>query len=227
MPTTTHLLPSAFPVFSAYNSHLLHCVQILYEFALYVVIQTNTFQGVIVTDYVYSYYAFSYTCGDIEWSGQGFDIASVGYNSHGDYFSNHPSNGFPDIGRIVSCTRRIIPQGGRMKRQADNNGGGNANEMPANEDMQQAIDNCLNRRVDDATTIMDVNGNVVDIVSMLPDCPRTRNQVVNGAEFRAFPEQPGCFRSIDSFIPDRNAPNPQLTRRHEFVSVCCYQAGNG
>ncbi len=80
--------------------------------------QTNTFQGVLVTNTTASFYGFSYGCGDLQWSGQGFETAIVGYNSHADYFFNHPANGIPDIGQIVSCTRQIIPTGGRRKRLA-------------------------------------------------------------------------------------------------------------
>ena len=109
-----------------------------------------------MTNTTASYYGFSYGCGDLEWSGQGFETAVVGYNSHGDYFLNHPANGVADIGRIVSCTRQVIPTGGRRKREApviDMNGVNGA--MPCDDDIREKIEMCNGlERIDEQNMAM-------------------------------------------------------------------------
>lgn len=176
--------------------------------------QTNTYQGLIVTDTVSSYYAFSYTCGDIEWSGQGFEIAVVGYNSHGDYFDNHPANGFPDIGRIVSCTREIIPQGGQRKRRSAQGTGGSAGSMPCNVTKLAARMACM------TLTMLTVNVSMigVDVVGMLPRCPRIRVAAAGDPTVFIPFIQADCFRSVEVVRPI----SPTLQQRFDFVSVCCY-----
>lgn len=194
-------------------------------------LQTNTFQGIIITDTIHSYYIFSFTCGEIEWSGQGFETAIVGYNSNADYFDNHPANGFPDIGQIISCTRHVIPQGKRRKRQAPG-GGAPANLIPANPDVQAAVAECNQLAQFDQQNIPDINNvrgavgtvlpiNIMD-PNLLPHCPPTRPQAEISPEFREFTDVTrDCFQSKKSFIPSF-ITNPSLQRPYEFISVCCY-----
>ena len=179
-----------------------------------------------MTDTITSYYAFSYSCGDIQWSGQGFETAVVGYDSRGDYFHNHPANGFHDIGQIVSCTQ---PQGEQRKRRNDPGNGGTVGQMPANPTMQEAIKECRSQAQNspDVNTIRDRNGNIVDIVDMLPPCPRTRTEVAGSVMFRLFPDGNGdCFQSRINFQPDPLA-NPNVVGNYRFVSVCCYETSSG
>lgn len=176
----------------------------------------------IVTDGIYTLYAFSYECGDIQWSGQGFETAIVGYNSLGDYFYNHPANVFSDIGRIVLCTRWVTSQGSRRKQQADQQGP--VNLAPGNPTMRMAIQECLNLAksdIVDINGIMDVNGNIVNIADMLPQCPRTESEANLDLRFQPFSDRSGCFRSSQAFVPEDLTS--QLTL--EFVSLCCYNSG--
>lgn len=182
--------------------------------------QTNTYQAVIVTDAIHSYYIFTFICGDIQWSGLGFETAIVGYNSNGDYFSNHPANGFPEIGEIVSCTRRIVFRR-RRKRQQIENDGSLVNEMPANEEIQMNINICLNLDLPEINMIRDGNGDIVNLLNVLPRCPRLQNEVNRRTEFVVFEEGNDCFRSTPSFTPNFER-NPQFVETVEFVSVCCY-----
>lgn len=193
-------------------------VQIMY---IIIVPQTNKYQGLVVTDTVYSYYAFSYACGDIEWSGQGFETAVVGYNSRGDYYKNHPANGLPDIGRIVSCTRQVVSAGRRRKRQAQ--GTLPADELPAGEELVAAVEMCNGFSRFDGFSIPDIGEtkgeNSVSILELVPKCPPTRLHMDISTEFVEFPAQVGdCFRSINSYA----ANNPNLLKPYEFVSICCY-----
>ena len=52
--------------------------------------QTNTFQGTLITDGIESYAVFTYKCGLMEWT---FNGATIGYNADGDYYQNHPNTG--------------------------------------------------------------------------------------------------------------------------------------
>ena len=48
--------------------------------------QTNTFQGIITTDYMRSFAVFSYKCGDIGYS----NLATIGFTAGDVLFANHP-----------------------------------------------------------------------------------------------------------------------------------------
>ena len=185
--------------------------------------QTNTFQGVLITDTIQSYYVFSFTCGEINWSGQGSETAIVGYNSKGDFFLNHPANGFADIGRIISCTRYMIPEGGRKKRQTGNTAGAPSGTCPADLATQEAKQICrLIAEADDESfenidLLEDNNGQTWQILSQ---CPPTKSQLAISTEFEPFCCQEGdCYRSKNAFEPQ----NTNI-RQFEFISVCCYDA---
>ena len=174
-----------------------------------------------------SFYIFSFTCGEIEWSGQGSETAIVGYNSNGDYFANHPANGFPDIGRIISCTRYMIPNRGRRKRQAI----GQEIQMPSGEcpadpAVQMAKRECVSIAMSDDASFMDIStlrdANGGDITT-LSKCPPTKAQLGISTEFEPFTVQTGdCHRSKNTFDPSLKGSG--LQRPYIFISVCCYDA---
>lgn len=142
----------------------------------------------------------------------------MGYNSEGNFFANHPANGFPNVGRIISCTRYMITNGGRGKRQAtpvqeiQRPSGG----CPADPALQMAKQRCIDiAGFDDGlfmdiNTLRDVNG---DNVTILSKCPTTKAQLLISTEFIEFSVQAGdCHKSRNSF----------RSRAYNFVSVCCY-----
>ena len=189
--------------------------------------QTNTYQAIIVTNTTQSYYIFSFTCGNIQWSGLGFETAIFGYNSHGDYFSNHPANGFADIGEIVSCTRQIIPARRRKKRQNAMVDGALANLIPANPQVRMNVARCNgiadfdDVNIPDIENIVLLDGRMEDPLSQVPHCPPTRAQIDISTLFESFPEKPGdCFRSRNVYEPE----GQDLQRLYVFVSVCCYDS---
>ena len=170
--------------------------------------QTNRFQGIIITDTVHSYCIFSYACGDIQWSGHGSETAIVGYNSHGKY-KNHPANGLADIGRIISCRRREC----RILYS-----------LPANEDLQTAKSECTRMANDDDRNFQNIanlrNANNERFVAILPRCPPTQAQVLLSSEFMPFTAQDGdCYRSYNTFMPRPVDVDGNILH---FVSVCCY-----
>ena len=157
----------------------------------------------------------------MEWSGQGSETAVMGYNSNGNYFLNHPANGFPDIGRIISCTMYLIPDD-REKRQATTVEVPPSGECPADPEAQgqkqlcrqfaDADDNLI-KNIDTLTNSEDQNWQI------LSKCPATKSQLEISTEFRVFAQQTGdCFRSKNAFVPSLDS----LQTHHEFVSVCCY-----
>ena len=75
-----------------------HCVLLL--------LQTNTFQAVLVTDGANSFALFIYRCGDLQWSGGGgFEPGSVGatigFGASSELFSNHRLSGTPSVTSIA------------------------------------------------------------------------------------------------------------------------------
>ena len=192
------------------------------------ILQTNTYQGIIITDTVFSYYLFSYTCGDIEWSGQGFETAIVGYSSKADFFGNHPANGFQEIGQVVSCTRQIISERRRKRNAGDD--AGVACVLDVDPDLIIArmkceeIANFDDSNIADITSIVDdVTGATVNAANEVTACPPFSAQAVVSPQFVQADEQgTGCFRSEPPYTPDATLNN--LEKGYEFVSVCCYNS---
>ena len=173
--------------------------------------QTNTYQGVIITDTVRTYYVFTYVCGEIEWSGLGTETAIVGFNSNGDFFDNHPANGLSDIGELIACNTG--PEGVNRTYQEN---GGEVNELSFNLDLAISKAACIDvaNRDDEAFE------NIDDVISLgdLPECEQLRARLELGAAFQEFPQQAGnCYRS--SNVVNAVGNNGEIL---EFVSVCCY-----
>ena len=61
-------------------------------------LQTNTFQGVVITDGSTSFAVFIYRCGSIGWSGD----AVIGFKAIGGFFKNHPLSGA--VADCIACT---------------------------------------------------------------------------------------------------------------------------
>ena len=60
--------------------------------------QSNTYQGILITDGVNSYTVFTYLCGEMQWS-RG---ATIGYNAAGDFYFNHPFTGTENA-HTIAC----------------------------------------------------------------------------------------------------------------------------
>ena len=178
----------------------------------------------MVTNRTLSFFGFSYACGDIQWSGQGFETAIVGYNSHADYFFNHPANGIPDIGRIVSCIRQVAPTKRRRKRQLAGTDEPAYGPVPTNPELRAFYEECVGLAMVDQASIPDAN-NLMDVqgrstFEVLPACPPTRDLVQLSPLFVPLNDASrDCFQSTIDFVP----VNPNSTMRpYRFVSVCCY-----
>ena len=60
--------------------------------------QTNSYQGIVITDGRESYALFTYQCGSMSWHGN----ATVGFNAGGTLYENHPLAGTSSA-NSVSC----------------------------------------------------------------------------------------------------------------------------
>ena len=58
--------------------------------------QTNTYEGVIITNGPQSYALFTYNCGRLEWSG-----GTIGFNAAGNLYHNHRLSGV--FARNIAC----------------------------------------------------------------------------------------------------------------------------
>ena len=178
--------------------------------------QTNTYQGIIITDRVNTYYVFTYICGELQWSiGSGFDHAVVGYNSHGDYFYNTPGSGYENIADIVSCSFQV---GNRRRR----------NTQPQ-ESMQGVLPYNTPNPVEMCSDKIDIDRNsisddkILHILEILPDCPPTSHLVEVDHLFEPDSTKAACFRSKIQVNPANIGAHVQ--RPYTFVQQCCYSNG--
>ena len=73
--------------------------------ALLFELQTNTFQGVLVTDYSRSFAVFTYYCGDLEYS----NGATIGFSSRDGLFANHPATLRGSAQSIACLNKPVTP----------------------------------------------------------------------------------------------------------------------
>ena len=60
--------------------------------------QTNTFQGMIVTDFSRSFSVFTYYCGDLSYS----NGATIGFATGDGLFANHPAS-LNGLAQSIAC----------------------------------------------------------------------------------------------------------------------------
>ena len=61
------------------------------------IVQTNTFQGIVITNGQQSYTLFTYQCGQLGWSGE----ATIGFTAAGKVYQNHDLSGM--YARNIAC----------------------------------------------------------------------------------------------------------------------------
>lgn len=68
-------------------------------------VQTNSYQGIVITDGIESYALFIYQCGAVSWHGS----ATVGFNAGGTWFENHPLSGTRNVASVacLNSTRSV------------------------------------------------------------------------------------------------------------------------
>ena len=61
------------------------------------ILPTNSYQAILITDGTNSYAVYTYMCGEMEWGSS----AVIGFNAAGNYFENHNSSGVPTVSGIA------------------------------------------------------------------------------------------------------------------------------
>ena len=90
-------------MYPSINLTLIRSVYLLDHFATSkvmctIAIQTNSYQGIVITDGTDSFAVFTYQCGAMTWSGN----ATIGFNAGGSQFENHPLSG-SSIAQSIGC----------------------------------------------------------------------------------------------------------------------------
>ena len=63
--------------------------------------RTNSFQAIVITDGVFSYALFIYECCSMEWSGLYDYRVTIGFNSDGIHYDNHPLSRADDAAAVA------------------------------------------------------------------------------------------------------------------------------
>lgn len=179
------------------------------------IIQTNTYEGIFITNGFESHALFTYECGEVQWSGLNFEFSTVGYNLEANYFDNNPANGFQAINEIVSCT--VESRVNRKKRATTGAPAGCM--MPANPDLVQAMSDCQTQSTNDMGLIADPN-EITMAARALPPCPTTLDCARRDRNFRPHGNRGGnqCFRSVREVRPT----GPSIAGPVTFTQVCCF-----
>ena len=178
-------------------------------FNFYTHSQTNTYQGIILTDRANTYFLLTYTCGDIEWSSIGDEAAVVGYNAQSDYFFNHPASGFSSIGDAVSCTSP------RNKRQEKLSVFTIGKRVQVNKELVRDSVKCMAFYTVDTEDISEEQLNN-EIIPNVEPCPCNSRQASQDKRFQPQPSKENCYTQI---VPLKVRTNAQV---YTFVQQCCY-----
>ena len=66
------------------------------------VLQTNTFQGIVITNGYQSYTVFTYRCGLMGWAAN----AVIGFKAANNFYQNHNLSG--NSGRLIACQNSAV-----------------------------------------------------------------------------------------------------------------------
>jgi len=66
---------------------------------LFVHFQTNSYEGLVITNRTESYAVFTYLCGALSWHGN----ATIGFNAGGTLYKNYPGSGSSSV-HSIACT---------------------------------------------------------------------------------------------------------------------------
>ena len=65
--------------------------------------QVNSYQAIVITNGTKSFAVFTYQCGAMAWHGS----ATIGFNSGGAYFENHPLSGTANVNSVACENSRL------------------------------------------------------------------------------------------------------------------------
>ena len=176
-------------------------------------LQNNTFQGLVITNGTRSYAVFTYRCGLLQWSGlDGFyPHAVIGYNMRGQ-FINHPLSGFSQVLNVACSNTPATPWSNLVYAIGDREN-----------DLQIARAECLRRYTDDRREFGDT---ITFHRQFTQSCPCTIFQAVRDFRFR-FDSERSIFQRT-RFILCYTQRFPSLIFQRfpsQFGSgqLCCYE----
>lgn len=159
-------------------------------------------------------------CGEVQWSALGRNkAAAVGYNSEGNFFTNHALSGLSGVGDAVSCTFDI---GRRRKRQAV----GMPNNMGMGVETDAGVAGAVGRCVgaserDEFAYLLNPELTPEILADRLEPCPCTLNQaIVDNARFRRFDGPGNCYVSSNP-VPVQLLSLGGIS----LTQMCCYMDG--
>lgn len=145
----------------------------------------------------------------------------VGYNSEGNFFSNHPLSGLSGVGDAVSCTFNI---GRRRKRQdnEDNMTNNMAMPIPADDTIQRLVRQCLTFEGLDKLSYLGTTHTPQTLADLLDPCPCSLQQVVEDRAryIRLEDDIRNCY--VSSHPTDFLLP---ILGPIKLTQMCCYVDG--
>ena len=156
-------------------------------FSMLHLLQENTFQAIVVTDYTSSYAVFTYRCGDL--NSPGFQhYSTIGINADNAFSFNHQLSGYEAI-IDVSCANG---EWNNLVYELNRDSRGRVDQS----DSQRAIGECWNYYVIDTQRDATINSALFsDAVTKLPKCPCSESQVINDLQFYIDPDNSNCYIS--------------------------------
>ena len=182
--------------------------------------QTNTYQATIVTDNIYTYLFFTYSCGEMEWSSvhSGWHAAVVGYNSGPLKRFNHPASGLDFIVDAVSCTDREssskqaimtpIPYGEPLKNDT-------IMQLTNTTDLGENYIVCTTYANNENNYLAEIN----EAHTTISPCPKSRTQAQEDHRFLVM-EQPESNCYVWAFVIEKG--DGQLDSKRTYTKQCCY-----
>lgn len=176
-------------------------------------LQTNNYQGIVVTNGIFTHFIFTYICGEMQWSSVGENNAAVvGYNS-GTSFYNHPLSGYASVGESISCT---IETGRRQKRQSEIQPTSVLLSPPVDHNLLMMIAGCRRAVQHDEKNSTFLVKSPDQIASELDPCPCTLQQARNDiGRFVKYSDNPTCFLSGPKSVS-------VVTEFIKVIQQCCY-----
>ena len=159
-----------------------------------------------------TYIIFTFTCGELQWSGRDSEYSVVGYNSRGDFFSNNIANGYENIADSVSCSVQVVNSKQRRSTHAIINN--HVEKLEADGELAKQLRKCNEYILTDRTTYPGLNL----IIKNLPQCPLSNNQVRKDLLFQYDTMKTGstCYRSKVTYTTQSSLLGGV------FVQQCCY-----
>ena len=189
-----------------------------------IIIQTNTYQAVVITDGTTTFVQYTYLCDEMQWTKSGNKFAVVGFNLHGRRTNNYLRSGYPTVDGIASCpdshlTKRSSHVGhiGIGQQQIIEigapNHSGDSNDTIVNMPCDPNVIGCICKTLIKGDENMTTQETIDIINSRIPSCPPSLTDDGMMTDSRFFLVESNCY--IWAFYEEYNDMS--------FTRQCCYQ----